>query len=210
MKIVFIGPPASGKGTQAEMLSKKINIHLISSGNLFRWHIIKKTELGQKVEKILAAGNLVSNDITNQIITGEIKKNPDNFILDGYPRNVNQAEFLKNITSLDIALEVFIPLGEAIRRLSGRRVCQCGATYHLIFKPPQAPELCDLCGGKLFQRDDDTEEKIKYRYGIYQRETEPLINFYQRAGILIKIDGSPPIQDVFKEILDKIKNIIKL
>lgn len=207
MKIIFIGPPASGKGTQAEMLAKKLKLPLISSGNLFRQHIINKTELGQKVKEILATGDLVSNEITNQIIAKEINDQPNNFILDGYPRNVDQANFLKTITKIDCAFEIFITLEETIRRLSGRRVCQCGATYHLIFKPSQKLGLCDLCGGKLFQREDDTEEKIKYRYGIYLKETKPLIDFYQKEKILIKIDGQPPIAEVFEDILDKAKNI---
>lgn len=210
MKIVFIGPPASGKGTQAEMLARKLNLPLISSGNLFRWHIKNKTELGQKVEKILSRGNLVSNEITNQIVAKEIEKESANFILDGYPRNINQAEFLKTITKVDIVFEIWISEKEAIRRLSGRRVCQCGATYHLIFKPPKKEKICDLCGGKLFQRDDDTKDKIKYRFQIYQKETEPLLAFYQKEGMLMKINGEPSIPEVFKEILTKGKLILKI
>lgn len=201
MRVVFIGPPASGKGTQAEMLAQKLNLSLISSGNLFRQHIKNKTELGQKVEKTLSEGNLVSNEITNQIVAEEIKKELSGFILDGYPRNINQAEFLKTITNINVVFEIYISEKEAIRRLSGRRVCKCGATYHLIFKPPQKQEICDLCGGKLFQRDDDTEEKIKYRFQVYRQETEPLITFYQKEGVLIKINGEPPIPDVFRDII---------
>lgn len=203
MNIIFIGPPASGKGTQAEMLAAKTNLSLVSTGNLFRQHIINKTKIGQTVEKILAAGNLVSNEITNQILEEAIISKPHGFILDGYPRNIEQAKFLKSKTKVDVAFEIYISIKEAIRRLSGRRVCKCGATYHLIFKPPQKPELCDLCHGKLFQREDDTEEKIKYRYGIYQKETEPVIDFYQKEKVLIKINGEPPISEVFKELMEK-------
>lgn len=210
MNIIFIGPPASGKGTQAEMLAKKINLPLVSTGNLFRQHIINKTKLGQTVEKILAAGDLVSNEITNQILEEEIKNKLNGFILDGYPRNIEQANFLKTKVKIDIAFEIYISAQEVIRRLSGRRVCQCGATYHLIFKPPQKVGICDTCGGQLFQREDDTEEKIKYRYAIYQKETEPLINFYQQEKILIKINGQPPIADVFKEILQKAEKYFNL
>jgi len=210
MKIIFIGPPASGKGTQAEMLARRLNLPLISSGNLFRQHIINKTELGQKVKEILANGNLVSNETTNQIIAKEIENQSDNFILDGYPRNIDQAEFLEIITKIDCAFEISITLEEAVRRLSGRRVCQCGASYHLIFKPSQKLGLCDFCGGQLFQREDDTEEKIKYRYGIYLKETKPLIDFYQKEKILIEINGQPPILEVFEDILYKAKNIFNL
>lgn len=210
MNIIFIGPPASGKGTQAEMLAKKINLPLVSTGNLFRQHIINKTKLGQTVEKILAAGDLVSNEITNQILAEEIKNKLTGFILDGYPRNIEQAIFLKTKVKIDIAFEIYISAQEVIRRLSGRRVCKCGATYHLIFKPPQKAGICDACGGQLFQREDDTEEKIKYRYAIYQKETEPLINFYQQEKILIKINGQPPIADVFKEILEKAEKYFNL
>lgn len=203
MNIIFIGPPASGKGTQAEMLAAKTNLSLVSTGNLFRQHIINKTKIGQTVEKILSAGNLVSNEITNQILEEAIINKPHGFILDGYPRNIEQAKFLKSKTKVDVAFEIYISIKEAIRRLSGRRVCKCGATYHLIFKPPQKLELCDLCKGKLFQREDDTEEKIKYRYGIYQKETEPVIDFYQKEKVLIKINGEPPISEVFEELIEK-------
>jgi len=210
MKIIFIGPPASGKGTQAEMLAQKYNLKLISTGNLFRWHIKNKTELGQKVEQIMTAGDLVSDLITNEIVKEEINKIQDSFVLDGYPRNIVQAKFLNQLIKINLVFEIFINFEEVMRRLSGRRVCSCGATYHLIFKPPQKNDFCDVCGSKLFQRDDDTEKKIKHRYQIYEKKTNPLIDFYQAQNILIKINGQPPIPDVFKEILNKSKKYFKL
>lgn len=208
MKIVFIGPPASGKGTQAEMLAKKMNLKLISTGNVFRQEIKNQTELGLKVAEIINSGNLVSDEMTNQIIDQEFEKLKDDFILDGYPRNFDQAKYLDEKVKIDIAFEVWISEKESMRRLSGRRVCQCGQTYHLIFNPPKKEEVCNFCNAKLFQREDDTEEKIKYRFRIYQQKISHLIDFYQKKGILIKIDGEKTIPEVFEEILNKLKDKI--
>lgn len=206
MRIVFIGPPASGKGTQSEMLAKKLKLPLISTGNLFRWHIENKTELGRKIEKIYNQGKLISNLIVNKIISQEIKKQKNGFILEGYPRNINQAKKLKSITNLDFVLEIWISDQEALRRLTGRRVCfYCGATYHLIYAPPKKKGICDKCGHRLSLREDDKREKVLKRLSIYHRQTEPLINFYQKEGILIKINGQQPILKVFKEIVNKLK-----
>lgn len=201
MKIVFIGPPASGKGTQAEMLAKKLKLPLISSGNLFRWQIKNKTELGKKIERVYNQGKLISNKITNTIIEKELKNKKKGFILDGYPRNLCQANYLRKLTHLDIVFEIWISSKETLRRLTGRRVCVCGATYHLIYAPPKKDEICDKCGKKLFIREDDQKEKVLKRLDIYRQETEPLINFYQKKGILIKINGEQPIPKVFKEII---------
>lgn len=202
MKIVFIGPPASGKGTQAEFLSQKLKLPLISSGNLFRWQIKKKTILGRKIKKIYEQGKLISNEITNKIIERKLKNRKNGFILDGYPRNLCQANYLRKLTHLDIVFEIWISSKETLRRLTGRRVCVCGATYHLIYAPPKNNEICDKCGKKLFIREDDQKEKVLKRLDIYRQETEPLINFYQKKGILIKINGEQPIPNVFKDITD--------
>jgi len=205
MKIVFIGPPASGKGTQAELLAKKLKLPLISSGNLFRWHIKNKTKLGQKIKKIINAGKLVSDKLTNKIIKDKILKQKRGFILDGYPRTINQAQALAKITDLDIVFEIWISRAETFKRLTGRRVCQCGATYHLIYSPPKNDEICDKCGRKLFIRDDDKKQRVAVRLKIYHQQTEPLIKFYQKQGILVKINGEQPIPDVFKDIIKKLK-----
>ncbi len=204
MKIALIGPPASGKGTQAELLSKELKLPLISTGNLFRWQIRRKTKLGKMIEEIVNRGDLVPDEIVNKIIKKETK-NKRNFILDGYPRNLNQAIFLDSITSLDYVLEIWISDQEALKRLTLRRVCQCGKTYHLIYNPPKNEEICDECGRTLFIREDDQKEKVLKRLEIYHQQTKPLIDFYQKKGILVKINGEQPIKDVFSEILIKLK-----
>ncbi|MCX7778971.1 MAG: nucleoside monophosphate kinase [Patescibacteria group bacterium] len=205
MKIALIGPPASGKGTQAELLAQKFKIPLISSGNLFRWHIKNKTELGRKVEPVINQGKLVSDSLTNQIIKEEIDKTKNSFILDGYPRTIHQAIFLDSITNLDYILEIWISDQEVLNRLTLRRVCQCGKTYHLVYNPPKNEGVCDECERTLFIREDDEKEKILKRLEIYHQESEPLIDFYQKRGILVKINGEQPIQNVFQEILRKLK-----
>jgi methionyl aminopeptidase len=207
MKIVLIGPPGSGKGTQAELMSKKMNFFLISPGNIFRWHIKNKTELGEKIKKVIEKGELVSDEIVNQIIKKEIETK-ENYILDGYPRNLNQAKFLDLITEIDYVLEIWISDQEALKRLTLRRVCQCGKTYHLIYNPPKKDEICDECKRKLFIRDDDKKENVIKRLKIYHQETEPLLDYYQKESTVIKINGQQPIQDVFEEIIKKI-NLIK-
>ncbi|MFN3301530.1 MAG: adenylate kinase family protein [Patescibacteria group bacterium] len=205
MRIILIGPPASGKGTQAELLAKKLKLPLISTGNFFRWQIKKNTSLGKKIKKIVERGKLVPDQITNKIIEKEIKSKKK-FILDGYPRNLNQANYLKSLTDIDIVFEIWISKKEILKRLTGRRVCSCGATYHLIYAPPKNDEICDKCGRKLFIREDDKKTNVLKRISIYQKETKPLIDFYRKEKKLIKINGQQPILKVFKDIIEKLKN----
>lgn len=199
-KIILIGRPASGKGTQAELLAEEFFLPLISSGNLFRRYRRKKTELGRKIKNIIDKGNFVPDEVTNRVIFREIKKQKRGFILDGYPRTLGQARRLERAVDLDIVFEIFISEKEVLKRLLGRRVCQCGATYHLIYNPPKKKNICDLCGGALYQREDDTKEIIKKRLENYRKLTKPLIKFYQKKKKLIKINGEQSIKDVFNDI----------
>jgi len=204
-KIVLVGRPASGKGTQAELLAKNFSFPLISSGNLFRQCRRKRTELGKKIKGIIDEGRLIPDEITNEIVFKEIKKQKKGFVLDGYPRTFNQATKLSKVTDLDVVFEIFISEKEVLERLSNRRVCQCGATYNLISKLPQKKNTCDSCGGKLFQRGDDKPVAIKQRLAVFSRQTMPVIKYYRQKGILIKINGKQSIEDVFKDVLKNIK-----
>jgi len=209
LKIVFFGPPASGKGTQAELLAKKFRLPLISTGNIFRWHIKKKTFLGKKLEKLINQGKFVPDRIVNKIVASELKKIKKGFILDGFPRNLSQAKELAKISPPDLVIEIMVSSSEVIRRISGRRVCECGETYHLIYNPPKREGICDSCGKKLFQREDDKKKNVLKRLKIYYSETKPLEDFYQKQNKLIKINGEQSIDKVHQEILKKIKSYFK-
>jgi len=202
--IIILGPQGSGKGTQADILSKKFNIPHISTGKIFRGQIKNKTELGRKLKSLVNHGRLVPDEITNEIIKNRLSENDcqNGFILDGFPRNLNQAEFLDKITDINLVLEIWISDEETISRISQRKSCpKCGAIYHLKFKPPQKDEICDKCQKKLIIRDDDKEKAIKKRLKIYHKQTELLIEFYKNKGIYHKINGMPLIPEVTKEIM---------
>ena len=200
--IIILGPQGSGKGTQADMLEKELGIVKISTGDIFRKNIKEQTELGKQVKEILDAGQLVPDELTNKIVEDRLKQ-PDarsGFILDGFPRNLEQAKALDNMTEITHVLEVWISDEEAVRRIGGRRSCSCGAVYHLVYNPPKDPEKCDKCGEKLFIRDDDKEEAIKKRLEIYHEQTEPIVEHYKEKGLHVKVDGMPPIAQVSESI----------
>jgi len=202
--IIILGPQGSGKGTQAEALKEKFNIPHISTGEIFREEINNNTKLGIKIKTFVNQGKLVSDDITNQVIEKRLKKSDceNGFILDGFPRNLNQAEFLDNIVTIKYVLEIWISDQESIKRISQRRSCpQCALIYHLKFKPPKNDGVCDKCQSKLIIRADDKEEAIKKRLQTYHTQTEPLIKYYQAKNIYYKIDGQPPIPKVTKAIM---------
>lgn len=205
--IVIIGPQASGKGTQAEILAQRFRIPKIATGDIFRKEIKKKTKLGEIALKFINQGKLVPDKITNQVIAKRLKKKDiaRGFILDGYPRNLNQARNLDKLVLLDYVFEVVLPEKIAIERISGRRNCVCGQIYHLKYNPPKKEEICDKCGKKLFIREDEKPKVIKQRLKIYHKRTKPLVEYYQKRGILVKIDGKPPISQVSKQILEKLK-----
>lgn len=207
LKIILLGSPISGKGTQAEMLSKKLGIPHISTGNIFRYNIQKKTKLGKIAAKLINQGKFVPDDITNQLLDKSLRKIKNGFILDGYPRNLNQARALEKISLIDYAFFVKISDKEAIQRITGRRVClSCGRVYHLKYQPPKKKGICDFCQKELIHREDDSKEVIQKRLKIYHQNTEPLIDYYRQKGILIEINGEQPIEKVQRDILKKIFN----
>jgi len=182
MKIVIFGPQGSGKGTQAEVLSKRLKIPQITMGDLLREEIKNHSQVGKEIDAIVNRGQLVPDEVSTQILKQRLLKADcqNGFVLDGYPRNLNQAKLLAEITKVDKALEIWISDKEAVKRISGRRSCpRCGAVYHLQFNPPKIDELCDQCQTKLIVRDDDKEEIIKNRLAIYHQATEPIIKYYQ-------------------------------
>jgi len=200
MNYIFLGMPGSGKGTQAEILAKKLNIPIISTGNCFRKNIKDETELGLKVKDFLAKGDLVPDEITFEMLKNEIGSMDisNGLILDGYPRSVEQAELLKIFLEIDIVLNIKLSEDQVLLRIGGRRTCKCGETYHIKFNPPKQENICDKCGKELYIRDDSQEETIKNRLKVYKEQTTPLIDFYKEQ--IINIDGNPPISEVTEEI----------
>lgn len=205
MNIVLLGPPGSGKGTQATLLSEKLGIPHISTGDILRRSF--GTEQGDRAAEYMNRGELVPDSILISIVRDRLSQ-PDcraGCILDGYPRTIPQADALSHILAglnqkIDIVLDIEVPDSELITRLSSRRVCTCGATYHLIFNPPQNPGVCDRCGKALYQRDDDTEESVRNRLIVYKKETQPLIDYYKDRKLLVTIDGSRSIEQISEEI----------
>ena len=200
MNYIFLGMPGSGKGTQAEILAKKLNIPIISTGNCFRKNIKDETELGLKVKDILAKGDLVPDEITFEMLKKEIESMDisQGLILDGYPRSVKQAELLKTFLKIDVVLNIELSEDQVLLRIGGRRTCKCGETYHIKFNPPKQENICDKCGKELYIREDSKEETIKNRLKVYNEQTTPLIYFYKEQ--IINIDGNPLIPEVTEEI----------
>ncbi len=207
MKIVLLGPPGAGKCTQAEGLVKKLFIPHISTGDMFRAAISSETELGMEAKSYMDRGKLVPDEITVGIIKDRIAQ-PDcreGFLLDGFPRTIAQAEaldvLLKDQGGLDAVLNISVELERLIVRLTGRRMCRkCGAIYHLLYNAPQQENVCDICGGALYQRDDDKEETVKNRLSVYEEQTAPLIDYYQKQGILHTVNGDQPINEVLMDL----------
>lgn len=208
MKIIMLGAPGAGKGTQAQMIADKYDIPHISTGDIFRENVKKGTELGMEAKKYMDQGLLVPDELTVKILLDRVAK-PDcknGYVLDGFPRTIPQAEVLdKAITELgekiDYAINVDVPDENIIRRMSGRRAClACGATYHIEHIPPKQEGICDKCGKELVQRDDDKEETVKNRLDVYHKQTQPLIDFYTKQGVLRTVDGTMDMKDVFTEI----------
>ncbi len=207
---IFFGPPGSGKGTQALLLGEKLNLPVISTGELFRREEELDTNLGKKVKKITRRGGLVPDGIVAKIIKNRIaeKDARKGFILDGYPRTKRQFGFLSEIVKEKMVF-IFINVSdkEVKKRLGERRACKCGEVYHLTFKKPKTSGICDSCGGTLFIRKDDRKEVIARRLKIYHAKTEPLIEYAGKAGKVFVMDGEEKIQEIKKDILKRIKNL---
>ena len=208
MNLIFLGPPGAGKGTQSKLLCEKQNLPQISTGDMFREAKQNQTELGEKAETYMRAGELVPDEIVNEIIDERLKKSDcvKGFLLDGFPRTVAQADALTKLLQkrgqkVDKVFNFIVPKEELVQRLSGRRVCQqCGATYHCIFSPPKNLKLCDKCGGEVIQRQDDEEETVRQRLAVYEEKTLALIGYYEKKGLLNHIDGMGPLDGVAKRI----------
>ena len=204
MNIILLGPPGSGKGTQAKLIEERRGIPQISTGDMLRKAVEDKTELGIRAKHYMDSGALVPDELVIMITEERLKAEDcrDGFILDGFPRTVPQAEALDEVLNkmnkkIDNALNIEVKEDDIIRRMSGRRICKgCGASYHIIFNPPNEENICDLCGGELYQRDDDREETVRNRLKVYKDQTEPLTNYYREMGVLSSIDGGRKIEEI--------------
>jgi len=216
VKIVLLGPPGAGKGTQAKSISNKYSIPHISTGDIFRKNISKNTPLGVEAKSYMDKGQLVPDEVTINMVKDRLVQDDcnDGYLLDGFPRTVIQADALNNFLiergeQLDTSLLIKVPNEFILERMTGRRVCpSCGASYHVKFNPPTNEGKCDLCGSEVMQRKDDTVETVKERLDVYQRETQPLIEFYSEKELLSAVDGTKAINEVFRgicEILGKNK-----
>ncbi len=209
MRIVFLGPPGSGKGTQAQILAQKLGIPQISSGDLLRDAVQNDTPTGRKAKVYMDKGELVPDTIVIDLV-GERIKDEKKFILDGFPRNIQQAEKLDVLLNqmgvpLDKVINIEVPLEKLIERLTGRLTCsQCNAIFHILYNPPEKEGICDMCGGPLYQRSDDTEAAITQRFETYKKQTEPVIAYYKERTPLINVDGTGTIEAISCDIEKKI------
>ena len=206
MKLILLGAPGAGKGTQAERLSKELNIPTISTGNILRAAIKNGTPTGLKAKSFMDAGQLVPDEVIIGIITERLAEDDcaNGYILDGVPRTIAQAEAIESAgIHFDAVVSIEISDETIMERMSGRRVCEnCGASYHLVAVPPKVPGVCDSCGGKLIQRHDDEPETVKHRLEVYHKETEPLKDFYAERGLLRSVENQPSVEATTKAILN--------
>lgn len=210
MKIVMLGAPGAGKGTQAIMIADKYGIPHISTGDIFRANIKNNTPLGVEAKKYIDAGELVPDELTVQILLDRVAKDDcqNGYVLDGFPRTIPQAEVLEEALSklndgIDYAINVDVPDENIIKRMGGRRAClKCGATYHIEHVPPKTEGICDNCGEQLVLRADDQPETVKNRLEVYHKQTQPLIDFYSQKGVLKNVDGTVDMKDVFSAIVN--------
>ena len=210
MKIIMLGAPGAGKGTQAKMIAEKYSIPHISTGDIFRYNIKNGTELGKEAKKYMDQGLLVPDELTVKILLDRVAKDDckNGYVLDGFPRTIPQAEVLEEALTklgdrIDYAINVEVPDENIVKRMGGRRACvNCGATYHIEHVPPKKEGICDNCGSELILRDDDKPETVQKRLGVYHEQTQPLIDYYTKKGILKEVDGTMDMGDVFKAIVE--------
>jgi len=210
MKLILLGAPGAGKGTQAEIISEKYNIPTISTGNIIRAALKNGTEMGLKAKAYIDAGNLVPDDVVIGIIKERLAEDDcqNGYILDGFPRTIPQAEALDELGfKIDAALSIEVADEEIVKRMSGRRVCEkCGASYHTEFKKPTVDGVCNLCGAALVIRKDDEPETVKNRLGVYHEQTEPLKDYYKNCGKLLCVEGQDKVEDTTRLVLAALEN----
>lgn len=210
MKIIMLGAPGAGKGTQAKKIAEKYSIPHISTGDIFRANIKNGTELGKKAKTYMDQGLLVPDELVCDLVVDRVQQDDckKGYILDGFPRTIPQAESLDAALSrlgeaVDYAINVEVPDENIVKRMGGRRACVgCGATYHLVYAAPKKEGICDNCGAELILRDDDKPETVQKRLGVYHEQTQPLIDYYTKKGILKEVDGTMDMRDVFKAIVE--------
>ena len=213
MKIIMLGAPGAGKGTQADMITKKYNVPHISTGDIFRANIKNGTELGKKAKGYMDQGLLVPDSLVVDLVIDRIHQDDckEGYVLDGFPRTIPQAEALDAALAaeneeIDVAIDVEVPDDNIVNRMSGRRAClKCGATYHIVYNAPKTEGVCDNCGSELVQREDDKPETVLNRLSVYHKETQPLIDYYNQKGKVAEIDGTQDLNAVFADI-EKVLN----
>ncbi|MFE9096014.1 adenylate kinase [Streptomyces sp. NPDC007264] len=211
MRIVLVGPPGAGKGTQAAFLAKNLSIPHISTGDLFRANISQQTELGKLAKSYMDAGNLVPDEVTIAMAKDRMEQ-PDaehGFLLDGFPRNVSQAQALDETLGtegmkLDAVLDLEVPEDEVVKRIAGRRVCrnESAHVFHVAYKAPKQEGVCDLCGGELYQRDDDSEDTVRKRLEVYHTQTEPIIDYYKAQGLVVTISALGKVDEITERAME--------
>lgn len=214
MRIVLVGPPGAGKGTQAAFLAKNLSIPHISTGDLFRANISQQTELGKLAKSYMDAGNLVPDEVTIGMAKDRMEQ-PDaegGFLLDGFPRNVSQAEALDEMLQsesmkLDAVLDLEVPEEEVVKRIAGRRICRKDSShvFHVTYSQPKQEGVCDACGGELYQRDDDSEETVRTRLEVYHTQTEPIIDYYKAQGLVVTISALGKVEEVTARAMEALK-----
>ena len=210
MKIIMLGAPGAGKGTQAKKIAEKYSIPHISTGDIFRANIKNGTELGKKAKTYMDQGLLVPDELVVDLVVDRVKQDDcsNGYVLDGFPRTIPQAEALDKALAamgeaMDYAINVEVPDENIVRRMSGRRACvDCGATYHIVYAPTKEENICDNCHGELILREDDKPETVQKRLNVYHEQTQPLIDYYTTQGVLKTVDGTRDLNEVFQEIVD--------